>query len=128
MAPETMPQIQPGRYSGAIRRKRCFGHEQRGTFVEQDADPLWALLMAGTAAANSDVNLMFAALIRLAEGRRALNRKGRMVQWLVRRSVQLASRKVVRDEISRTSRRVSVPGVNWASAIKQGRTLQVGVI
>jgi hypothetical protein len=97
-------------------------------FVEEVADPLSALLMAGTAAGNSDVSLMLAALIRLLEGRRALNRKGRMARWQACRRVRPASRRAVRDEISARPRWVRVPGVNWARAIKQVRILRVGVI
>jgi hypothetical protein len=58
----------------------------RITSVEEDSDPREVPLMAGIAAVDSDVNLMVAALIRLAEGRGALKRMGRTARWLVRRA------------------------------------------
>ena len=62
--------------------------------VEQEPDPLEVLRMAGPATVDSDVNLMVADLIRLAEGS-ALKRTERTTRWLVRRAGAAAARKVV---------------------------------
>jgi hypothetical protein len=53
--------------------------------LEEDPDPLEAPRMAGPATVDSDVNLMVADLIRLAEGG-ALKRTGRTTRRLVRRA------------------------------------------
>jgi hypothetical protein len=114
----------------AMRRARPAPHRlcRRGCRSARAAlDDGHRVVMTGTAVVNSDVNLMFAALMRLAERPRSNERVG----WRVGRCAgpaRLASRKLVRDEISATPRWVRVPGVNGTRASEQPRSLRVGVV